>query len=172
MLGLGMGAFAASPKRPFSANLTIIATLLLISSLPDLDVIAFSLGIPYHHPLGHRGFWHSAVFTGLIAVVFFFGCQMSMKARATKKLGLTELVVFFIVAVSHPLLDMMTNGGLGCAIFSPFSLERHFFPWQPIPVSPIGLNPRVLPIIAWEARIIVPFAVVMWTGRYLMGLKR
>jgi inner membrane protein len=42
-----------------------------------------------------------------------------------------------------PLLDMLTNGGLGIAVFSPFSRERFFFPVQPIPVSPIGLSSRV-----------------------------
>ena len=29
---------------------------------PDLDVVAFSLGVPYEHPLGHRGLWHSLPF--------------------------------------------------------------------------------------------------------------
>jgi inner membrane protein len=42
------------------------------------------------------------------------------------------------VLVSHPLLDMMTNGGLGCALNWPFESRRHFAPWRPIPVAPIG----------------------------------
>jgi hypothetical protein len=33
----------------------------------------------------------------------------------------------------------MTNGGLGCALLWPFSDERFFVPWRPIPVAPIGL---------------------------------
>ena len=42
--------------------------------------------------------------------------------------------------VSHALLDIFTNGGLGCALFWPFDLTRYFAPWTPIPVSPIGLG--------------------------------
>ena len=33
----------------------------------------------------------------------------------------------------------MTDGGLGCALLWPFNLTRHFAPWRPIPVAPIGL---------------------------------
>ena len=41
---------------------------------------------------------------------------------------------------SHGLLDMLTNGGLGVALFWPFELTRHFAPLTPIAVSPIGLS--------------------------------
>ena len=34
----------------------------------------------------------------------------------------------------------MTNGGLGVALFSPFSNARFFFPFRPIKVSPIGVG--------------------------------
>jgi inner membrane protein len=44
------------------------------------------------------------------------------------------------VLASHALLDTLTNGGLGCALFWPFDLTRYFAPWTPIPVSPIGLR--------------------------------
>jgi inner membrane protein len=35
---------------------------------------------------------------------------------------------------------MLTNGGLGVAVFAPFSNHRYFFPWHPIQVSPIGIH--------------------------------
>jgi inner membrane protein len=44
------------------------------------------------------------------------------------------------VITSHPLLDTLTNGGLGIALFWPFDHTRYFAPWRPIPVSPIGLG--------------------------------
>lgn len=165
MVGIGMGAVAASKERSVGANLTLIAGLFAVSALPDLDVLAFALGIPYEHTLGHRGFGHSASFAVIASLAFFFLTQLSMRLRGTKKIGPRELAVFFLVALSHPLLDMLTNGGLGCALFSPFSSERHFFPWQPIPVSPIGLTARVLPVVAWEARFAAPLALAFWTGR-------
>ena len=40
--------------------------------------------------------------------------------------------------MSHALLDTLTDSGLGCALFWPFDDTRHFAPWQPIPVAPIG----------------------------------
>jgi len=47
----------------------------------------------------------------------------------------------FAIAVlaTHPILDTMTDGGLGCALFWPFDLTRYFAPWRPIQVAPIGL---------------------------------
>jgi inner membrane protein len=34
----------------------------------------------------------------------------------------------------------MTDGGLGVAFFSPLGNQRHFLPWTPIRVSPIGVG--------------------------------
>lgn len=48
--------------------------------------------------------------------------------------------LLLISAVSHGVLDAVTNGGLGIAFFAPFSNERYFLPWQVLQVSPIGLE--------------------------------
>ena len=50
------------------------------------------------------------------------------------------VVYFFAVTASHPILDAMTNGGLGVAFFAPFDNSRYFLPWRPIEVSPIGVR--------------------------------
>lgn len=94
--------------------------------LPDADVAAFALGIPYEHPLGHRGFTHSIAFALLYAVL----AALILRVRAVPFL--------FLCTVSHTFFDALTDGGLGVAFFSPFSNERYFFPWTPIRVSPIG----------------------------------
>jgi len=47
-------------------------------------------------------------------------------------------VLSAIVAVSHGLLDTLTDGGLGIALLWPLSNHRYFAPWRPIPVAPIG----------------------------------
>src|SRR5574337_1697320 len=44
----------------------------------------------------------------------------------------------FLCTVSHGLLDALTAEGLGVAFFAPFSARRYFFPWRPLPVSPLG----------------------------------
>ena len=37
--------------------------------LPDIDVIAFSLGIPYEAMFGHRGFTHSFFFAAVVGAL-------------------------------------------------------------------------------------------------------
>ena len=98
------------------------------SVLPDADVAAFALGIPYGHTFGHRGFSHSIVFAFLFAVL----------ATAVVRGRFATFAFLFFCTMSHALLDAMTDGGLGIAFFSPFSNERYFFPWTPIRVSPLG----------------------------------
>lgn len=98
--------------------------------LPDADVAAFALGIPYEHTFGHRGFTHSIAFAAVVATVSTLALH-PRRPRAT-------FAFLFLCAISHPLLDALTDGGLGVAFFSPLSNERYFFPWTPIRVSPIG----------------------------------
>lgn len=49
-------------------------------------------------------------------------------------------VVFDLVVGSHAILDTLTDGGFGCALWWPFDNHRYFAPWNPIPVAPIGLR--------------------------------
>jgi inner membrane protein len=122
-------------KEPVSAwfwLLTAVCTM-----IPDADVIGFSFRVSYASMFGHRGFTHSIVFAVL------FGTFAALVARRFLKTGLSlpVLILFFSCAtLSHPLLDMLTNGGLGVALFAPFSNERYFFPWRPVEVSPIGFG--------------------------------
>ncbi len=111
-----------------------MATWSALALLPDLDVVGFALGVRYGDPWGHRGAAHSL----LMAAVF--GVALAAIARRRElPLGRTALFTAVVLA-SHGLLDTMTDGGLGCALFWPFSLTRYFAPWRPIPVAPIGLD--------------------------------
>jgi inner membrane protein len=105
--------------------------------LPDADVIGFSLGVNYVDFWGHRGFTHSLVFVAIIATAFAFLGFPRKRWRASR---FSLWSYFFLAGASHGLLDMLTNGGLGVALFSPFDNDRYFFPWQPIQVSPIGVG--------------------------------
>src|SRR5260370_22433119 len=42
-------------------------------------------------------------------------------------------------AITHPLLDALTDGGSGVMLLFPFSEARVFFPWRPIHVSPLSI---------------------------------
>lgn len=129
------------------------------SILPDLDVVAFKLGIAYSDPLGHRGFTHSLAFALALGVL---GSVFHRYLRASR------MAVFTLVTLScasHALLDALTNGGLGVAFWWPFDSARYFLPWQPIAVSPIGISgfisQRGLQVLASEAQIVwLPLALV------------
>jgi inner membrane protein len=115
------------PRLPY--RVAIAGAILTI--VPDLDVAAFALGIPYEHVLGHRGFSHSITFALIVSTVVTFLLRVEGHHRAT-------FVFLFLCLMSHALLDAMTDGGLGVAFFAPFHNERYFLPWTPIRVSPIG----------------------------------
>jgi membrane-bound metal-dependent hydrolase YbcI (DUF457 family) len=86
--------------------------------------------------------------TALIA----FGCARWRHRRSGGDApGLVALLLLFLAAASHPLLDMLTDGGLGVALLAPFSWSRYFFPFRPIPVSAIGVDGDTCLVLAWEA---------------------
>ncbi|HKR82591.1 MAG TPA: metal-dependent hydrolase [Terriglobales bacterium] len=105
--------------------------------IPDLDAIGFRFGIHYDDFWGHRGFTHSLFFAALLA-----GVAAATLSRGEKVgIGRNALFAYFFLATaSHGLLDAMTNGGLGIALFSPFNTSRYFLPWRPIRVSPIAVH--------------------------------
>ncbi|HWS89355.1 MAG TPA: metal-dependent hydrolase [Pyrinomonadaceae bacterium] len=107
---------------------------MLCAVLPDADVLAFGFGIPYGSMFGHRGFTHSLAFAALsgVLVTAVFFRDSPRKA---------SLALFFALATaSHAALDALTDGGLGVALFAPFSGRRYFFPFRPVEVSPIGVG--------------------------------
>ncbi|MFL5727886.1 MAG: metal-dependent hydrolase [Cytophagaceae bacterium] len=133
----GIAAFAIGKitilsKQPW--KLWILG--IVCSMIPDADTLAFRFGIPYESMWGHRGITHSIFFAVLLALlvmlIFYKNAWKSVKE------GIMLFLYFFLATVSHPVLDAMTNGGLGVAFFAPFNNHRYFFPWRPIQVSPIG----------------------------------
>jgi inner membrane protein len=115
----------------------------ICAMLPDIDALGLMFGVRYGSMFGHRGITHSITFALLVGMVvgyFFFRRSVMM-------------IYFTLVTLSHPLLDAMTNGGSGVALFAPFSTSRYFAPWRPIQVSPIGLrffSERGLEVLASE----------------------
>jgi inner membrane protein len=125
--------------------------------LPDFDVAAFAVGIPYEHVFGHRGFFHSltaALLLGVFVTLVFFRQEKIFSKRWWQ---LT--VYFFLISATHGLLDAMTSGGLGIALFAPFDNTRYFLPWTPIEVSPIGISRF---FSAWGLRVMVSEFLLVW----------
>lgn len=127
-LGLALGPQRVSGR--------LLAAGVLASVAPDCDVLGMHLfGLPYGHALGHRGASHSLLASVLWAALAAW-CWRGLCGRSA-------LAVFgfaFASMVSHPLLDMLTTGGMGVAFWWPLSDARLFAPWQFIHVSPMGVR--------------------------------
>lgn len=123
-VGLALGRRRISPR--------LLAAGAFASVLPDFDSLAFSFGIAYADPFGHRGATHSLFFALAVGMA---GAAMAPWLRSTRRRALWFLA---LCTASHPLLDALTNGGLGVALLWPWSEARMFAPWRPVAVSPIG----------------------------------
>ena len=145
-----VGAALSRALPPHARRPWLPWLLAALAAAPDLDVLAFALGIPYEHPLGHRGLSHSLPFAALVAALAY--------AAARRRPGLPAaplaLAVFAAVA-SHGLLDAFTDAGLGIGLLLPFDDARIFWPWRPIATSPLSVgaffSERGLAILTNEA---------------------
>ena len=137
--------------------------LVALSFLPDIDVLAFRVGIPYGHPFGHRGALHSILFAGVVAAVL--AAVAFWRKAPVARIALTGA----LVVATHGLLDTLTDGGKGVALLWPLSNARFFAPWRPIPVAPIGpriFSPYGLSLMAHEALLFLPvWVVAVWPRR-------
>jgi inner membrane protein len=146
-LAIGLGLGRAAVPRP------LLAAGVAAAVLPDLDVLAFRLGVPYADQLGHRGMSHSLALALLVAILGALALR-----RWRVPVG-TSLWFLFLAGASHGLLDMLTTGGLGVALLWPWSSERFFAPVQVIRVSP--LSPRQF-LTAWGLAVLGSELVWVW----------
>jgi inner membrane protein len=126
LVGSAVGKQRVSHRLLFAGAMAAI--------LPDMDVLSFRFGIVYADPFGHRGAMHSVAFALLVALAAA-GLHRRLHTPAAR-----AFVFVGLAALTHPLLDMLTDGGLGVALAWPLSGQRYFFPWRPIHVSPIGVR--------------------------------
>ena len=147
---VGAALAHAAPAELRSRRL--LGSALLLAVLSDLDVIAFSFGIPYGDPLGHRGATHSLPFAaaaGLLAALLAFG---GLGRFSRRWWGVAALLAG--ITASHGLLDAATDAGLGVGFWIPFDDARYFLPWRPLATSPLGIGAffeaRSLAILANE----------------------
>ncbi len=168
IVGSALGVFrpAEVPRR------RLLVTLAVLAVLPDLDVVAFDLDIPYEHWLGHRGLTHSLPFAlaaGLATAAVLFPEVPRLSARWW---GLALLLAS--ACASHGLLDALTDGGLGVGFFVPIDDSRMYLPWRPLPTSPIGwgffMRGTAMQILAREGLLVV--APVLLAAAALAAARR
>jgi inner membrane protein len=120
---------------PDTASPALLIAGSVCSVIPDLDVIGFSFGIKYSDMMGHRGFTHSIFFAVTLAAA------ATLTAFHDSSGNHPVIFLFlFLSTLSHPMLDALTDGGLGVGFFAPFSNKRYFFSYRPIKVSPMGIT--------------------------------
>lgn len=127
----------------------------LFAVFPDFDAITMrAFDIPYRSFFGHRGFFHSPFFLILIAAL----AATLVARRYGPAVVLALAAIWACAAITHPLLDMLTDGGAGVMLLFPFSSERLFFPWRPIHVSPLEVS-RFASVAGYVLRSELPFCL-------------
>ena len=160
---VAVGVVAARWRASRPGALPLVPSMLGLSALsllPDVDFLAFSLGIPYSDPFGHRGMTHSLAFALAVGLVVALGLRL--RGRPV----LADALLATAVVASHGLLDACTTGGLGVEFLWPLSTGRFFAPWRFIPVAPLGsrmLSARGLSVLLSEAVLFLPaWAYAFW----------
>jgi inner membrane protein len=125
-IGIGLGPGVVSRRLLVAGAVAAI--------MPDFDVVAFKLGIAYADAFGHRGASHSLAFALLIGLLALACAPLLRTSRRA------AFVFVTLSTLSHAVLDMFTNGGLGVAMWWPMASDRLFAPWRVIEVSPIGVT--------------------------------
>jgi len=160
------GQNEAGSFKPLARSMVAFSAL---SLAPDLDVIAFRFGIPYSAPFGHRGAAHSIFIALVLASIAALATRVRPDQVNSNQTRTRLWVLCAVVAISHGLLDTLTDGGLGIALLWPFSNERYFAPWTPIPVAPIGarmLTSGGIRVVMTEALQFAPLLVwAIWPRR-------
>ena len=139
-----------SPKWliPVSAGLLAVA--------PDFDTLVMrAFDIPHDSFFGHRGLFHSPFFLAIASAILASIAARGHAGRIVARVA----AMWSMAAITHPVLDAMTDGGLGVMLLFPISTARVFLPWRPIHVSPLSI-PRFFDNAGYILRSELPFCVV------------
>ncbi len=106
-IGMAAGRFHIRRDEPRLQLARTMVALSAVSLAADLDVYAFSLGIPYEAPWGHRGAVHSIPFAIIVGLLVGVAARLS-GLRSPVRVGILGAIVFG----SHGLLDTFTDGNV------------------------------------------------------------
>lgn len=131
---LGPGA----PRR-------LLVSGVLCAVVPDADVLFAE----------HRGVTHSLFAAALLALAVVW---LALPRGSPVSRG-RAFAYLLLASASHGLLDTLTDGGAGVALFAPFDRTRVFAPFRPIAVSPLSVR-RFLS----ERGLAVLWSELVWLG--------
>jgi inner membrane protein len=148
-----VGAALAKACPGLGTGWRFCALATLLAAMPDFDALGFRFGIQYGDLWGHRGITHSLAFAllvSLLAVVLFY--------RKVPRFSRGWWLIWAVLAampLSHLIVDMFTDATYGVALLAPFSAERFWFAWRPIPAAHMRLRTFFsnggLGVLAFEA---------------------
>jgi membrane-bound metal-dependent hydrolase YbcI (DUF457 family) len=116
----------------------LIAATVLLSVLPDVDVVLYILFRP-EGMAPHRGFTHSITFVAAAALI---GGIATAKFFATSRGKL--FAVFFAAGISHLVLDAAMGLGAPIAFFWPLSSHAFLAPISLVPAAYYSTSTRGL----------------------------
>lgn len=125
---VAIAAGAVLSPRPAPKHFWLVSIACAV--IADVDLALFLCGVPYDHFFGHRGFFHSIFFGLLVSIAATK--YVSSVGEGFPEARVRYFTLFFLLFVSHGLLDALSNGSIGVALFSPFDPTRYFFPSRPI----------------------------------------
>ena len=156
VVGMALGT-----TTPFPHRWRFWLASAVLPMLPDLDVVGLPFGVAFLSMWGHRGITHSLVGAAIIGAV---AAALMFRVLGVRPAPLA--LYFAVVTASHGLLDALTNGGPGVAFFAPFDATRYFFPWRPIPVSPLAANF----FSEWGWRVFRAELLLLWVPAAIVAL--
>jgi inner membrane protein len=126
-VGMALGRVHADGAGAAAGGWRRVAVVGALALWPDLDMFAHAAGVSHARWYGHRGATHS-ILAALIAAAV-----LALWARRDGWAGRYTMVVAALAAVSHCLLDTMSDFGVGPALLWPFSNQRFVSPLRLIP---------------------------------------
>ena len=135
LFGVG-AAYAISQPQQLSRRFLTLSTF--CQWIPDIDVFTYLTPIAETHPFGHRGMTHSVLFAFVLAllVVRVFYRQFTLSRWRYWGLHLW----FFLITLSHGLLDALVDTRLGVAFLWPVDTQRYLFQWRPLLDNSIDIS--------------------------------
>lgn len=148
-------AHAALPIAAGTAPRRLLLAAIFCSCWQDLDLVTFAFEMRPPEALAHRGAAHSLFAAALMAILVAAVVTRSLRAAP----------FLFLCGASHGLIDLVTAGEHGVALFWPLSDARITSSWKLLPAVQVGLDEYlsfwgILTIVDELLFVIMPIAIV------------
>lgn len=128
----------SAARAPAALERRLLLVAIFCATWADLDFSTLAFEVRPNEIAGHRGLTHSLFVATLVGVACAFAFFRSLGVRSR---AFARVAIFLVLAgASHGLLDAMTTGQDGVALFWPFDSARHMLPFRLLASCPLGLD--------------------------------